>query len=486
MKKKDRLLVKLSALVLSGCIGITCAAWGQPGAADASAAETEPDLRVVGKDEPDSIKLNLTNKTGSDIYYISVSEYEPEYVFVESDDDEEIYTEASEDDEALAAYLDTIEMQKALIYKGYLEGEPNGENDSLTQEAVEAFRADNGLAAGSGADEEMMDLLFADYYPGNLLNYKEVIKDGETVELIYPVHDPEKEDSEDPENADAVLNQDYIAAYGDMLPEHQAIVGILELDDEDGEYYESDFILHYFPSEENVSVTLYYQTDEFLYLEYEGDGDEKIISTLDIEKAIYDIEYAAFLAEWGDWALALDEEDDAEVIDLEDLMLEADENGEIWYEDDEGNQYVEDADGNFYMVDESGNRTLVEEDWAYEVDDGDEVWYEDDEGNQYVEDADGNFYLVDESGNRTLVEEDWAYEVDDGDEVWYEDEEGNQYVEDADGNFYLVDESGNRTLVEEELYIDDGESWDEEGWGEEDWEGLDIEYIDDEDLEDGE
>ena len=278
MKKKNhsRLTLKLGTVVLSACLGISGMAFAQESLTENISEDDtvmqsaeDQEVRMLGQDDPDAVRFEMTNKTGKDIVFVSAFEALPE------EDTEEDYAELEDEEDFAAVKEVTIYLQEALVYKGYLEKDPDGIYDTETEAAVEAFRADNGLAAGGGVDDEMSELLFDDYYEGNFLKYKEVISDTETVVIICPV--PEKE-------TDA---------------EYQISIGFLEYDREIDMYYEDEYVLHKLPSESGTAISVFYVQDEFVYIEYQDAITGEDVSTYDLEKEYYDREYALFLEAWN-------------------------------------------------------------------------------------------------------------------------------------------------------------------------------------------
>lgn len=252
MKKNIIFRTTAAVLLLSlSAAGVCAAAEATAEKVPETAAAETQEIRLVGSDDKDAMQMKLTNKTGKDIVYISICEY-----------DEDAETEAIR------------EMQEALIEQKFLDDVADGSYGPKTQAAVIAFREAKGLSAEDLADTEMLTLLYGEYDDGNLLKDKEVIKNEETVILSWESEDADDEDAA----ADQfVLNPDFR--------------GLLKLADEETEY-----VLHTIPTEPVLSAEIMIEED-IAYLVYQTEGSEAPISTLEQEKAAIELENQTYYSD---------------------------------------------------------------------------------------------------------------------------------------------------------------------------------------------
>ena len=349
-----------------------------PAAAAASASADNSGIRTIGKSEPGYIKAELTNNSKFPVSYICIFENDPESelyrtlidVDYELDyDDEDLYVleEDVYDEEA----EEIKEIQRALIQQGFLDGEADGSYGPMTQAAVEAFRAANNLPAGTETDDEMLMLLFADYDDGNFLEDGEQIAPKEKVIISYPA--AEKDDKDNAEGTETVSVET-----DDIYPEtdYLMIVRFL-ITDEDNDVYEDEYLVHFIPSDTAPVISLDFSEDEFAYIEYTDPVSKKTVSTYDIEKAVFEFEFA----EW----LAFEDMYDIEWIDDEEYWEEDD---DIWEDDDWDDEYwdyEEGEDADWYN-DPDYDDGIYEDEWI----DEDDEWiddYDDYDDYEYYEDT---------------------------------------------------------------------------------------------------
>ena len=222
---------------------------GQKTSSEQETVVAKPLVISLGENNPEARKVAVINDTGKTITYFSIDEYHP-------------YT------------LET-QIQLALIAQEYLYGGADGEIGPFTLEAIERYREDNDLPDADGIDEALIVSLLGTGYTQNLLPAGETFPAGSTRNLFY-------ETSAD----NAGTQSDPVAAFmnrNDVACDH---VITLYFAGEDG-----SVVLHAFPADHADEIRIRMDGD-IPYVVYDSEEIEIPVTTLQIEKAIWNVVHA--------------------------------------------------------------------------------------------------------------------------------------------------------------------------------------------------
>ena len=256
---KTRMILKKGAVLFLAFV-LVAGIFAIPALAQEETPETDSPkaaMKSIGNASEDTLRFEITNDTGKDIVYFSITAYDPAY-----------YPNG-----------DVVRLQEALIEQKYLDDVADGSYGPKTTAAVAAFREAKGLPADGGADEEMLTLLYGTYDDGNLLNENDIFAAGETRAVFFAPENKEEKKQEEPGDALSVLLSSY-----DVQPEYLVTFRLAKEQDA--------YVLHVFPAEKILTASLK-TADGTAWLEYTAQGAEDSISTKDAEQAVYNQEHPA-------------------------------------------------------------------------------------------------------------------------------------------------------------------------------------------------